>query len=194
MTGKFITIYGINNIGKTTHAKLLVEHLEQNGHKAHYVKYPVYDAPPSGHFLDRVLRSGEQKISEEELQLWFIINRYQYQPELKRLLEDGYIVVAEDYIGTGMAWGMAKGLSEEWVSTCNLGLLKEDLGILIEGQRVKAAMEKGHVHEQNEELINRCAEKFSYLAEKNNWQRVKLMERKEDTAELIWRAVDDYLK
>lgn len=194
MTGKFITIYGINNIGKTTHAKLLVEHLEQNGYKVHYVKYPVYDAQPSGPFLDKVLRSGEQKISEEELQLWFIINRYQYQPALKRFLEDGYIVVAEDYIGTGMAWGIAKGLSEEWLTMCNQGLLKEDFGILIEGQRVKAAMEKGHVHEQNEELINRCAEKFSYLAGKNNWHRVKLMERREDTADLICRVVDDYLK
>lgn len=192
--GKFITIYGINNIGKTTHAKLLVERLTQNGRKAYYVKYPVYDVPPSGHLLDKLLRSGEQKISEEELQLWFIVNRYQYQPELKRLLEDGYIVVAEDYIGTGMAWGMAKGLSEAWVSTCNQGLIKEDLAILIEGERIKTAMEKGHVHEQNEELINRCAEKFSYLAEKYNWNRVKLMKHKEDTANLIWAIVDDYLQ
>ncbi|MDA1060413.1 MAG: hypothetical protein O3B47_01320, partial [bacterium] len=153
MKGTFITIYGVNNMGKSTHAKLLVKKLQDEGHKAHYVKYPVYEIEPSGVFIDSVLRSGDQSISEEELQLWFILNRYQYQPELKRLLNDGYMVVAEDYIGTGMAWGMAKGLSENWVETCNKGLIKENLSILIEGERMKAAKEKNHVHEENDELI-----------------------------------------
>jgi len=137
---------------------------------------------------------GKQKISEEELQLWFILNRYQYQLKLKNLLSKGYIVVAEDYIGTGMAWGMAKGLSEKWVETCNQNLIKEDLAILIEGKRVKAATEKGHVHEGNEKLLKLCAKKFSYLADKYHWKRVKFMNKREDTFRLIWAIVDDYLK
>jgi hypothetical protein len=44
-------------------------------------------------------------MDEHELQLWFVLNRYQYEPELKKLLNDGYIVIAEDYVGTGIAWG-----------------------------------------------------------------------------------------
>ena len=65
--GKLITIYGINNIGKSTHAKLIVERLKQNGYKAFYVKYPVYNMEPTGVFLNEVLRGeGGQKISEDE--------------------------------------------------------------------------------------------------------------------------------
>ncbi len=193
MEGKFITIYGVNNMGKSTHAKLLVKRLKAQGHKAYYVKYPVYELEPSGTFINDVLRSGDQRISENELQLWFVLNRYQYQPELKRMLEEGYIIVAEDYIGTGMAWGMAKGLSEEWVERCNEGLLTEDLAILVEGERIKEATEENHVHEENHELVEKCSGKFSYLADKHNWQRVELQRRKEDTANLIWSKVSEFL-
>ena len=99
MKGKLITIYGVNNMGKSTHAEKLVKRLQEEGHKVHYVKYPVYDIGPTGPFLNSVLRGGVQNISEDELQLWFILNRYQYQEELKRLLREGHIVVAEDYVG-----------------------------------------------------------------------------------------------
>ena len=34
--GRFIAIYGVNNIGKTTHAKLIVERLKKEGHDAVY--------------------------------------------------------------------------------------------------------------------------------------------------------------
>ncbi len=191
---KFITLYGINNIGKTTHAKLLVEKLKENGYKSIYVKYPVYDVQPSGDYINKILRSSEkQKIPEDELQLWFVLNRYQFQDTLKKYLEEGFIVIAEDYIGTGIAWGTAKGLSEEWMENVNKNLIKEDLAIFIEGQRDLAAKESKHVHEQNEELIKKCTEVHLKLADKYSWKRVKLQPTIEDTAKLIWDIVDDFL-
>ncbi|MFH1284135.1 MAG: hypothetical protein ABIH78_00910 [Candidatus Peregrinibacteria bacterium] len=192
--GKFITIYGINNIGKTTHSRRLVERLESEGYKAHYVKYPVYDIEPSGSFINGILRGHEeQKISEDELQMWYVINRYQFQPELLRLIEEGYIVVAEDYSGTGIAWGTAKGLEEEWVEIINSKVLKEDLAILMEGKRDVSAVEEKHVHEQNEELIKKCEQIHSHLADKYGWKRVKVREKIEDTAEDLWAAVKESL-
>jgi len=194
MKGKFITIYGINNIGKTTHSKKLVDKLKNEGYKSVYVKYPVYDVEPSGGFIDRILRGEKgQNISEDELQLWFVLNRYQYQEELLRYLNEGYIVVAEDYIGTGIAWGSAKGLSTEWLETVNSRLIKEDLAIMMEGTRTVSAKEETHVHEQNDELIRKCTEVHSRLADKYGWKRVILQKKIEDTAKLIWDMVDDFL-
>ena len=40
--GKFIVLYGINNLGKTTQAKMLVDKLKLHGLEAEYLKYPVY--------------------------------------------------------------------------------------------------------------------------------------------------------
>lgn len=192
--GRLITIYGINNIGKSTQSKILVENLIKAGYKAKHIKYPVYDLSPTGTFLDKVLRHPEgQKISEDELQLWFVLNRYQFEPELKRLLEDGYIVIAEDYSGTGIAWGTAKGLEQTWLEQANKYLLKEDFAILFEGKRNLATREDNHVHEQNHELVENCGKVFSDLAEKYGWKRVQQQEKIDDTAETFWRKIMEFL-
>ncbi len=193
MRGKFIAVYGINNIGKSTHCKRIVKRLEEEGHKAVYVKYPVYDIEPSGPFLDNALRGGGNKLSEEELQMWFILNRYQFQPELERLLNDGYIVVAEDYIGTGIAWGTAKGLDEAWLENANSLLLKEDFSLMLEGSRSLAAKEKGHLHEDDDELAEKCRVVHEFLAEKFNWNVVRVQEKKAATAKLVWEEIEKAL-
>lgn len=182
----FITLYGINNIGKTTHCKRLVERLIELGHDAVGVKFPVYDIEPSGRFLNQVLRSGkEQGVSEEELQLWFALNRFQFEPTLREWLAAGKIVVAEDYTGTGIAWGMTKGASLEWLETVNAPLLTEDLAILLEGQRTVAATEKGHLHEENHALVDRCRASHRLLAERYGWKTVEVQPHKADTFALI---------
>ncbi len=178
-------------MGKSTHAKRLVDRLNENGQKAKYVKYPVYTLEPSGPFINKILRGGVQHISEKELQLWFVVNRHQFEEEVEKWLKEGCIVIAEDYVGTGMAWGMAKGLSEQWLETINDGLRTEDLAILMTGDRVKSATEKGHVHEENDELIGKCYEKLQYLADKHGWKKIALQEKQEDTANMIWNLVND---
>ncbi|MCX6734836.1 MAG: hypothetical protein NTZ25_02895 [Candidatus Peregrinibacteria bacterium] len=193
--GKLITIYGINNVGKSTQTKILVEKLEKAGQKVKYLKYPLYDLAPTGPFLNSVLRSeGGQKISEDELQLWFILNRYQFQPELKKFLEEGYIVVAEDYVGTGIAWGTAKGLSQEWLEEANKFLLKEDLAIFIDGERDPRVIEKIHVHEQNPELMMKCAGVLKAMAKKFDWNLVERKSTIEETAGEIWEVVEGFLQ
>lgn len=189
-----ITLYGINNIGKTTHTQRLVQKLQEEGYDAVRVKYPVYAIEPSGPYLNAFLRSGgQQTISEAELQLWFVLNRHQFQPTLQSWLDAGKIVVAEDYVGTGMAWGHAKGLDFEWLESINRFLIPEDLAILLDGSRATASIESGHLHEENHELIERCRESYLQLAKKYNWERVQLQPTKEQTFQLIWEKVAKHL-
>lgn len=193
--GIFITIYGINNIGKSTNAKLLVKKLKDAGRKAVYLKYPVYDLEPSGQFLNKILRGGgTQKISEDELQLWFILNRYQFESSLKKLLNDGNIVIAEDYVGTGIAWGVAKGLDQKWLEDANKYLLKENFAILLVGERHKQSKEKVHVHEQNDELSKKCANIFEMLANKFGWKKIIVQEKAEDTSKLLFDLCAEFIK
>lgn len=192
LRGKFITFYGINNIGKSTHARILADRLKKENFDPAYIKYPIYDLDPSGPYLNKLLREGEQTISEEELQLWFTINRHQFEPQLKSMLMEGKTVVAEDYIGTGLAWGMAKGANEEWLEQINKYLLRSDLSILLDGERTVQAVEKGHIHETNEQLMRRARQAHTDLSKKYAWYPIKLQEKKEDTAKLIWEAVKEY--
>lgn len=189
-----ITLYGINNIGKTTHAHRLVERLKKAGYEVEYVKFPVYELEPTGVFLNSVLRSGEgQKISEEELQMWFTLNRYQFEPKLKRWLAEGKIVVAEDYIGTGIAWGTVKGADTEWLETLNRHLLKEDLALLLDGERAVSAMEEGHLHEANDAFMARSRAVHLDLGARYGWKKVLVQSTKEATEELIWETVELHL-
>lgn len=189
----FITLYGINNVGKSTHARMLAHNLKKLGHEAIYMKYPVYDIAPSGELLNRVIRGREQDMTEEELQLWFVINRHQFQPTLKEYLEKGIIVVAEDYIGTALAWGAAKGADQKWLKDINKHLLEPDLNILINGQRSLHAVEAEHIHENDNELANKVRKNLLELADQQKWKKVELQERKQDTQKLILDIVKKYL-
>lgn len=189
----FLTLYGINNIGKSTQAKRLVERLQAEGYEAVYIKYPVYELEPTGPKLNRVLREGEAVLSEEELQLWFALNRYQFEPTLREWLAAGKIVVAEDYTGTGIAWGTVKGASTEWLETVNQGLLKEDLAILMDGERFVQAKESGHVHEDNAAFMARSREVHLMLGEKYGWQKVFVEGNAEQVAEKVWSVVKAFL-
>jgi len=186
-----ITLYGINNIGKTTHARRLVDKLKAEGHDAVYVKYPVYDVEPTGRYLNDFIRSGgAQEISEEELQMWFTLNRHQFEPTLKDWLASGKIVVAEDYIGTGIAWGTVKGADTEWLEEMNKHLVAADLSILIDGERDVSAEEEGHLHEGNLDFMKRARQVHLELGERYKWTKVPLQATENETASLIWAVVE----
>lgn len=188
--GFFITIYGINNIGKTHHSKRLVERFNKMGHRAVYLKYPIYDQKPTGPLINKILRShSKQKMSEEELQLWFVLNRYQFEPTLKKMLAQGKIVVAEDYIGTGIAWGTAKGANQAELEFMNKYLVQPDLAVFMDGERVLQAKEKKHIHESNDKLVAKCQAVYRKLSKKYGWKKVLVDADPGVTAERVWEAV-----
>lgn len=170
--GKLIVIYGVNNIGKTTQAKKIADWLNSKGKKAEYLKYPVYNSP-TGERINGILREGKEKnISETQLQTIFYYNRKEFEPVLKEKLRMGTTVIAEDYIGTSLAWGSAKGADDSYLKKLNSDLIKEDLCILMDGKRFLKGKEENHIHEENNELIEKVRNKFLKLAKENKWIKV----------------------
>lgn len=192
--GKFITLYGINNIGKSTQAKLLMSSLQKHGYKAVFLKYPIYDLEPTGPKLNTILRhEGEQKLSELELQTLFTQNRKDFESQLTALLDAGNIVVAEDYIGTGIAWGVAKGVPLETMEKLNEDLLREDLSILCVGPRHLSARETNHIHETNDDLVNSVEGVLQLLCKKYGWKTFVMKKRIQETADALWELVANFL-
>lgn len=188
--GKFIVLYGINNLGKTTQAKILVEKINQEGLKAEYLKYPIYDLEPSGPVINNYLRSNNPyNLTPREVQIIYTMNRYQFEPKLKEKLAQGINIIAEDYTGTGLAWGIGAGVEDNFLKQINSQLLKEDLSILLYGERFKKSIENGHHHEENEELTEKVREAHEKLAAEFGWKRINANQNLEKISEEIWQEV-----
>lgn len=173
MKGKFIVFYGINNLGKTTQAKLLVEKLQKKGLKAEYLKYPTYDLSPSGPILNNYLRGGNSyKLSAREAQIIYALNRTQFEPTLKNKLENGINIISEDYIGTGLAWGMGADVSEKFLKNINSHLLREDIAFLFDGKRFVDATEQNHKHETDDKLMKKVRKMHLQLGQEFGWKKI----------------------
>lgn len=189
-TGTLIVFYGINNLGKSTQAKLLAQKLHANGHIAEYLKYPVYDTAPSGPLLNGYLREGNPwQLTAKEAQIMYAFNRAQYQAELKSKLDSGVIVVAEDYWGTGVAWGAGAGVDMDFLLELNKHFIREDLALLFEGKRFSSGFEKDHLHETNDELTQKVDKVHHELAEKFNWKIIDANQTIEEVSSKVWEEV-----
>jgi len=176
MKGKFIAIYGTNGIGKTTQVEMLVEYLKFKGKDVSRLKYPIYDLAPEGIFIHKYLRDPKfrkkNELTTHELQKKYANNRKRYEKELKKRLSKGEWIIAEDYVGTGIAWGLAWGGDLEYLEKTNQNLLKPDLEILMHGERFLTAVEKDHRNEMEPERIKICKNFHLLLAESYDWDIV----------------------
>jgi len=130
-----------------------------------------------------------QKVSEEELQMWYSLNRYQYEPQLKKKLDAGITIMAEDYTGTGLAWGSAKGADLSWLENVNKFLTKPDIEVLMDGERFLSGKEEQHIHESSDRLIGKAQTAFRKLAKKYDWKVVPANRPIQDVAEDIWTQI-----
>lgn len=190
MKGKIIVIHGANNLGKSTQAKLLVEKMNEAGYKTEYLKYPIYEIEPTGKIINDYLRSGNPfKLTPREAQTIYAFNRAQFEPILKQKLESGINIVAEDYTGTGLAWGRGAGVSEEYLKLINSKLLKENLTFLLDGERFKTAAEDDHQHEDDDELWQKVRQAHLKLGQEFGWIKINANLTISQIHDIIWQEI-----
>lgn len=194
MKGKLVVLYGINNLGKTTQARLLVDKLIAAGHQAEYLKYALYELEPSGPLINDYLRnSNPQNLTAREFQIIQVLNRTQYDSRLRQKLDSGTWVVAEDYVGTGIAWGMGADVSKDFLVKLNRHLLKEDLAFYFKGSRFREAEETDHLHETDQELLSKVDACHQQLANDYNWLEINANDTIENISQFIWKEVTNFL-
>ncbi len=192
--GKLIALYGINNLGKTTQAKRLVARIQEEGPRQHNqvlrMKFPLYEHEPTGPIINSYLREGNPfELDATGFQIVQCANRLHFDPSMKVAMEMGIWVVAEDYRGTGLAWGIGKGVNRVLLETLNASLVPEDLAILMDGERFRDAIEGGHRHEQDDDLTKKVRAVHLELASQNGWIVVNTNRPEEVVHEEIWSIV-----
>ncbi len=197
--GSIIALYSINNLGKTTQSKPLTERLCQAEFDAIHIKFPVYDLEPTGPIINNYLRkvndvTNPYELSAREFQTLQVLNRTHFEWQMQKMLAEGKIVVAEDYVGTGIAWGVAGGVEKDFLVKLNGHLTKESFAILLDGKRFESGKEKDHVHEGNDDLTERSRKEHLALAEEHGWKIVDSSNSIEKVHNDIWNLVEQFLR
>lgn len=188
--GSLIVFYGINGTGKSTQSKMLKEVLVRNGKEAEYIKYPDYELEPTGPILNDYLRKGNpESLSAREFQILQALNRTHREPLMRALLEKGIYVVAEDYVGTSIAWGMGAEISKDFLIRINSHIYHEDIGVFLDGEPFTGAEEKNHKHENDRALIEHVRNIHRDLALEFGWKIVHANQDAHVVHEEIWSHV-----
>ena len=188
--GRFIVFYGMNNLGKTTVVNGLTDYLRTQGKDVTYLKYPIYDLEPTGPRINRYLREGNpEKLTPATVQTFYRDNRRDFEPTLVKMIDGGKWVVAEDYKGTGIAWGMIGGFTVEKMEEINKNLYEADLSILLDGERFLTGIEKDHTHESATELWSKGRMIHLDLAKRYNWKITNANQTREEVLNEVIKII-----
>lgn len=134
--GKFITIEGIEGVGKSTHMNRLVEHIEAKGHKVLTSREPG-GTPTAELIRDVVLGHNDEPIPDiAELLLMFASRSLLVENVIRPALTAGTWVLCDRFVDASRAYqGGGRGIPMEQVNELAnwvLGDLRPDLTILLD--------------------------------------------------------------
>ena len=101
--GKLIVIDGTDASGKSTQAKLLIEHLKKDKRKVKFIHFPRYEDNFFGKFIAHCL--SEQyynwvNIHPKIAAVVYAADRWESKEKIEQWLREGYIVVLDRYISS----------------------------------------------------------------------------------------------
>ena len=127
--GKFIVLEGIDGAGTSTHAKLLGEWLEKEGHSV------VITEEPTAELIGTLIRDNlkTKKTSPIVDALLFAADRLDHWENLiKPSLATNKIVISDRFIESSLAYQTATGLEMAWVQEINKFVEEPDLTIILD--------------------------------------------------------------
>lgn len=105
MAGKLIVIDGGDGAGKATQAKLLIEHLQADGHDVVILDFPRYTDNHFGRLIRECLdgkRGDFMKLDAKIVAALFAADRFESKTKLEQWLTEGKVVVLDRYVSANM--------------------------------------------------------------------------------------------
>ena len=190
MTGRFIVIEGIDQSGKETQTRLLARRLKWDGHKTEKLSYPIYNSF-SGREIAAFL-DGKRSYPHQVLHMLYSLNRWESLEKLRELLRDSDYIIVDRYYPSNLAYGIARGLDERWLSNLDAGLPEPDQVILVDTS-VEASFTRKtsgrDVHERDTLFLQKVRKAYLDLAKRRKWAIVNGDRSLAEVNEELWKAL-----
>lgn len=203
MTGKLITIEGIDGSGKGTQSQLLIQKLEEAGKKVRIYSFPAYEETFFGKEVGAFLRGEFGSIDEVHPKLASVLyasDRLEQKPKMLKDLQDGCYVVCDRYVESNMGHQAAKlpeGEREDLINWLDeleyrvnclpkpditffldvpLSVSKE---LVLKKKQRSYTDDKEDIHEAAHGYLEKVYQVYQYLNQRNGWCRVPCVEQGE---------------
>lgn len=199
MRGKLIVIEGTDCSGKETQAKLLVQHLKEEGIKVEEMSFPMYDTPTGriigGPYLGKEMISkgwfqeGAPAVEPKVAALYYAADRRYNIPSVLKKLDAGISVILDRYVYSNMAHQGGKILDTNermnmyaWLDILEFKLLelpKPDIAIFLHMptdytlELLKKREELLDEAEQNIEHLKQAENAYIELASVYKWKTIE---------------------
>jgi dTMP kinase len=198
MRGIFITIEGIDGVGKTTQAKMLAQYLMTKGHDVIQLREPTDGF--WGKKIKNLSKHGRIASPEEECQ-WFLNDRAEdVEKNIKPALVEGKVVIMDRYYYSTMAYQGALGLDVEKIREKNEEFAPKPALVIILDAPPKTGLER--ITEGRKEQLNyfenleyqkKVRKIFLSMKDLDNVRIVDAGKGLNEVQEDIRRIVDDLL-
>jgi dTMP kinase len=184
-----IALEGIDKAGKNTQSRWLQNKLTAKGCAVNHVAFPDYSTSLGGE-IQKFLQ-GEIQLRPEVRQLLYVANRWERQSDLLRWLNDDSFVIADRYVPSGLAYGLANELSLDWMINLEKGLPPADVVVIIDipvEESYRRAVKKD-IYEMDINFLTKVRNAYLELASEFNWVIVNGEQSIDAVSNDIWKKV-----
>jgi dTMP kinase len=170
-----------------------MKRLKKLGKKVKVISFPDYSTRVGKLIKDYL--EDKTNFNPEVRQCLYVANRWERVREIKSWINDGYIVIADRYVPSGLVYGLANGLELEWMLNLEKGLPTPDLIIVVDVS-VNIAFNREtsrDVYERNKPFLTRVRKEYLRLAQIFNWAVVDGGGVKYEVSNQIWEQVTNIL-
>jgi len=168
--GLFITLEGIDAVGKKTQTRLLKSWLNSKGQTARALSFPAYETT-IGKEIKKFL-TGEVNYPPQVRAMLYAANRWEKKADLEATLSKYDVTIVNRYIGSNLAYGLSSGLKLEWLLDLERGLPEPDLVLVLDAPPSRLAPRRGEKkdsYERNVSLQESARNAYLKLATKFGW-------------------------
>ena len=192
----FIVIDGVDGCGSTTHSRLLAGFFENKKLKVHLTHEP--SKSEIGVLLRKFLKNNEIPPTTDAL-LFAADRDLHYHNEIKKKLDDGYIVISDRYLESSIIYQSVQSdeISVDWVEELNKFVGQPDITIFLDiDPRISLARKTDEILEKFEDtpFLDKVRKLYLRRAKELGYYIVNSDDIIEFVQEKIQKIVIDKLK